>query len=164
MGALNCVTKPQQVPRSLWFFLYPMQFMFIFIDSLPFIPQSSGCLPLGVFRRQYPSLIIFVVLELVSYIFFLTQLLVDKTWWVIWEDIYRLYIQVTWNSPSMSLGSNMSFYLEHFLELQDGIIVCPPESIHTNTLDALTQDSLGTTFGRVSSTLSGDWLPSTTFW
>jgi hypothetical protein len=42
------------------------------------------------------------------------------------EDIYRLYIQVTWTSPSRSLGLKMSFYLEHFLELQDGIIVFPP--------------------------------------
>jgi hypothetical protein len=42
------------------------------------------------------------------------------------EDIYRLYIQVTWTSPPTSLGSKMSFYLEHFLELQDGIIVRPP--------------------------------------
>jgi hypothetical protein len=42
------------------------------------------------------------------------------------EDIYRLYIQVTWTSPPTSLGSKMSFYLEHFLELRDGIIVRPP--------------------------------------
>lgn len=41
------------------------------------------------------------------------------------EDIYRLFIQVTCTSPSTSLGSKMS-YLEHFLEFQDGIIVCPP--------------------------------------
>jgi hypothetical protein len=42
------------------------------------------------------------------------------------EDIYRLYIQVTWTSPPTSLGSKMSFYLEHFLELWDGIVVRPP--------------------------------------
>jgi hypothetical protein len=42
------------------------------------------------------------------------------------EDIYRLYIQVTWTSPSTSLGLKMFFYLEHFLELRNGIIISPP--------------------------------------
>jgi hypothetical protein len=42
------------------------------------------------------------------------------------EDIYKLYIQVTWTSPPTSLGSKMSFYIEHFLELRDGIIILPP--------------------------------------
>jgi hypothetical protein len=37
-----------------------------------------------------------------------------------------LYTQVTWTSPLTSMGSKMSFYLEHFLELQDGIVVPPP--------------------------------------
>ena len=36
------------------------------------------------------------------------------------EDIYRLSIQVTWTSPPETLGSKMSFYLEHLLELWDG--------------------------------------------
>jgi hypothetical protein len=42
------------------------------------------------------------------------------------ERTYKLYIQVTWTSPSRSLGPKMFFYLENFLELWDGIIVHPP--------------------------------------
>jgi hypothetical protein len=65
------------------------------------------------------------------------------------EDIYRLYIQVTWTSPSTSLGSKMSFYLEHFLELRMASSSAP--LIHA-ALDALTQDPFGSAPGWISST------------
>jgi hypothetical protein len=42
------------------------------------------------------------------------------------EDICILYIMVTQTSPPKSLGQKMSFNLDHFLELWDGIIVHPP--------------------------------------
>jgi hypothetical protein len=74
------------------------------------------------------------------------------------EDIYRLYIQVTWTSPLTSLGSKMSFYLENFLELQDGIVVPP---LYMQALDALTQDPFGSTPGWISST---PWIETTTIY
>jgi hypothetical protein len=70
------------------------------------------------------------------------------------EDIYRLYIQVTWTSPPTSLGSKMSFYLEHFLELRDGIIVHPPYT-YRHWMHSL-KIPLGQLRSWFSSTPSGD--------
>lgn len=48
-------------------------------------------------------------------------------------------------------------FLEHFLELHDGIILLPfPHSPHVQTLDVFTQDSFGIASGWFSLIASGD--------
>ena len=44
---------------------------------------------------------------------------------IIRDDIYRQFIQTTWVNPQGGLRPKMAFYAEHFLELQDGLIVRP---------------------------------------
>ncbi len=39
------------------------------------------------------------------------------------QDIYRQYITTTWSNPSGGLRPRMAFYAEHFLEIQNGIVV-----------------------------------------
>ena len=41
------------------------------------------------------------------------------------QDIYRQYITTTWCHPSGGLRPKMAFYAEHFLVIQDGIVVRP---------------------------------------
>jgi hypothetical protein len=49
------------------------------------------------------------------------------------ENIYRLYIKVTWTTPLESLGSKMGFYLEHFLELRLALLLVPFVTTQTLT-------------------------------
>lgn len=42
------------------------------------------------------------------------------------EDTYKEYIQVTWIAPPCKLSSKMAFYVEHFFELMDNLIIRPP--------------------------------------
>jgi hypothetical protein len=44
---------------------------------------------------------------------------------IIRDDIYRQFIQITWVNPQGGLRPKMAFYVEHFLELRDGLIVRP---------------------------------------
>jgi hypothetical protein len=39
------------------------------------------------------------------------------------EDIYRQYVHVTWVGPPHELKPKMIFYVEHFMEMRDGLIV-----------------------------------------
>ena len=41
------------------------------------------------------------------------------------QDIYRQYITTTWCHPPGGLRPKMAFYAEHFLEIQDCIVVRP---------------------------------------
>lgn len=40
-------------------------------------------------------------------------------------DIYRQYVITTWRNPPCGLHLRMAFYVEHFLDIQDGIILHP---------------------------------------
>ena len=44
---------------------------------------------------------------------------------IIKEDIYKQFIQTTWISPPRGLCTKMAFYVEHFLEIRDMLIVRP---------------------------------------
>jgi hypothetical protein len=44
---------------------------------------------------------------------------------IIRDDIYRWFIQIIWVNPLRGLHPKMAFYVEHFLELRDGLITRP---------------------------------------
>lgn len=41
------------------------------------------------------------------------------------EVIYKEFIWDTWIFPPKELGPKMAFYIEHFLQLRDGLIIRP---------------------------------------
>jgi hypothetical protein len=43
--------------------------------------------------------------------------------WAIREDIYKQYIPVIWVAPFKGLGLKLDFFLEHLIEMKDGLIV-----------------------------------------
>ena len=44
---------------------------------------------------------------------------------IIKEDIYKQFFQITWVNPPGGLHPKMAFYVEHFLEIRDELIVRP---------------------------------------
>ena len=44
---------------------------------------------------------------------------------IIREDIYKQFVQITWVNPLGGLRPKMAFYVEHFLEIRDELIVRP---------------------------------------
>ena len=44
---------------------------------------------------------------------------------IIREDVYKQFVQVTWVNPPGGLRPKMAFYVEHFLEIIDGLIFQP---------------------------------------
>ena len=46
------------------------------------------------------------------------------------EDIYRKFIQFTWTNPPSGLRLKMAFYIEHFLEVGDGLLIQPSYTSH----------------------------------
>jgi hypothetical protein len=49
---------------------------------------------------------------------------------IIRDDIYRQFIQITWVNPPGGLRPKMTFYIEHFLKLRDGLIIRSPYTFH----------------------------------
>ena len=44
---------------------------------------------------------------------------------IIRDNIYKLFIQITWVNPQGGLRPKMAFYAKHFLELRNELIVQP---------------------------------------
>lgn len=49
---------------------------------------------------------------------------------IIRDDIYKQFIQITWDNPHDKLFPKMAFYVEHFLEMRDELINRPQYTLH----------------------------------
>lgn len=60
---------------------------------------------------------------------------------IIRDGIYKQFVQTTWTNPRRGLHSKMAFYVKHFMEARDELIIQPSYISHQARDELIIQPS-----------------------